>query len=52
MPEILRNKYQDYTKADISKIRNAGYKNEITKIKDSVTDYVSNYLNTDFPYMQ
>lgn len=44
MPEALREKYQYYTKADIGKLRLAGYKEEITPLKDAVADYVRNYL--------
>lgn len=46
MPETLRGKYQYYTKADIHKLRQAGYKAPITPLADAVTDYVSNYLET------
>ncbi|HEY5533816.1 MAG TPA: ADP-glyceromanno-heptose 6-epimerase [Ignavibacteria bacterium] len=51
MPERLKEKYQDYTQADITKIRNAGYDGPITKIEEAVTDYVKNYLNTNNPYL-
>jgi ADP-L-glycero-D-manno-heptose 6-epimerase len=51
MPEVLQGKYQDFTQANMTKLINAGYKKDITKIGDAVTDYVSNYLNTDFPYL-
>ncbi|HCA42354.1 MAG TPA: ADP-glyceromanno-heptose 6-epimerase [Bacteroidetes bacterium] len=51
MPENLKSKYQYFTEADISKIRKAGYKKEITKLEDAVFDYVTNYMNTDFPYL-
>ncbi|MBN1633869.1 MAG: ADP-glyceromanno-heptose 6-epimerase [Ignavibacteria bacterium] len=51
MPEILQGKYQDFTQANIKKLLNAGYKKEITKISDAVTDYISGYLNTDNPYL-
>jgi len=51
MPEILKNKYQSYTRADISKIRKAGYDKEIMEISDAVTDYVSNYLNKDYSHL-
>ncbi|MDD5011129.1 MAG: ADP-glyceromanno-heptose 6-epimerase [Phycisphaerae bacterium] len=44
MPEILRDKYQYFTQADISKIRTAGYNNQITSLEDAVADYVQNYL--------
>ncbi|HEY5122257.1 MAG TPA: ADP-glyceromanno-heptose 6-epimerase, partial [Ignavibacteria bacterium] len=36
MPERLKEKYQDYTQADITKIRNAGYDEPITKIEEAV----------------
>jgi ADP-L-glycero-D-manno-heptose 6-epimerase len=51
MPEVLQGKYQDFTQANMIKLLNSGYKKEFTKISDAVTDYVSNYLNTDNPYL-
>ncbi|MBK9331759.1 MAG: ADP-glyceromanno-heptose 6-epimerase [Ignavibacteria bacterium] len=51
MPEILREKYQYYTKADISKLRKAGYDKGIYKIEDAVTDYVGGYLNAEDAYL-
>jgi len=51
MPQILQGKYQDFTQANMKKLFSTGYKKEITKISDAVTDYVSNYLNTDNPYL-
>lgn len=51
MPEILKEKYQYYTQADISKLRSAGYINEITKTDDAVTDYVTNYLDKDNSFL-
>lgn len=44
MPDHLKEKYQYFTQADISKIRNAGYTNPISTLEDSVKDYVQNYL--------
>ena len=44
MPEILRDKYQYYTRADISRIREAGYVPEVTSLETAVNDYVRNYL--------
>lgn len=46
MPEVLKSKYQYYTKADISKLRGTGYKKETTSLEESVRDYVQNYLMT------
>ena len=44
MPESIRDKYQYFTQADISKIRAAGYDRPITSLEDGVRDYVVNYL--------
>lgn len=51
MPAILTEKYQYYTKADISKLRSSGYEGSVTPIGDAVSDYVVNYLNTDNHYL-
>jgi ADP-L-glycero-D-manno-heptose 6-epimerase len=47
MPEILRDKYQYYTQADISKLSDAGYRKNATDLETAVTDYVQNYLMKD-----
>ena len=44
MPEALRPKYQYYTCADISRLREAGYTAPITPLDEAVADYVRNYL--------
>jgi ADP-L-glycero-D-manno-heptose 6-epimerase len=44
MPEILRGKYQYYTKADITKLRATGYTRPMTPLGSAVQDYVQNYL--------
>ena len=44
MPNHLKEKYQYFTQADISKIRNAGYTKPISTLEDSIKDYVQNYL--------
>ena len=44
MPEELKNKYQYYTKAEMSKLRNAGYSQPFTTLEDAIKDYVQNYL--------
>lgn len=43
-PEDIRDKYQYFTEADMNKLRNAGYKAEITTLENGVNDYVKNYL--------
>ena len=47
MPETLREKYQYFTQADISRLRAAGYKEKITSLENAVADYVRNYLAPD-----
>ena len=47
MPETIRDKYQYFTQADISKLRAAGYKEKITSLENAVKDYVQNYLTPD-----
>jgi ADP-L-glycero-D-manno-heptose 6-epimerase len=47
MPDLLRAKYQYYTKADISKLRASGYDKPITLLDAAVADYVRNYLVPD-----
>ncbi len=44
MPEDIRDKYQYFTEADMSKLRKAGYKKDFFSLEDGVTDYVKNYL--------
>jgi ADP-L-glycero-D-manno-heptose 6-epimerase len=44
MPENLRDKYQYHTRADLIRIRNAGYTAETTPLDEAVADYVRNYL--------
>ena len=51
MPAVLKDKYQDFTQAEMDKLGKAGYNKEATPIKDAVTDYIKNYLNTENPYL-
>jgi len=44
MPEVLKGKYQYYTKADIGKLRDSGYTRPTTPLAESVRDYVQNAL--------
>jgi ADP-L-glycero-D-manno-heptose 6-epimerase len=46
MPDSIKEQYQYYSKANIDKLRNAGYENKIMKLDDSIEDYVCNYLVT------
>jgi ADP-L-glycero-D-manno-heptose 6-epimerase len=44
MPAGLREKYQYFTQADISKLRASGYDRPLTPLAAAVNDYVTNYL--------
>lgn len=44
MSENLRDKYQYYTRANIGKLRAAGFTQPITPLVDAVSDYIHNYL--------
>jgi ADP-L-glycero-D-manno-heptose 6-epimerase len=44
MPEVLRGKYQYYTKADIAKLRGTGYTKPLTPLPEAVRDYVQGYM--------
>jgi ADP-L-glycero-D-manno-heptose 6-epimerase len=47
MPEHLRAKYQYYTCADISKLRQSGYQHPLFSLTEAVRDYVQTYLAHD-----
>ncbi|MBT3469605.1 MAG: ADP-glyceromanno-heptose 6-epimerase [Opitutae bacterium] len=44
IPESIREKYQYFTQADISKLREAGYEKQFTPMSEAVKDYVQKYL--------
>lgn len=48
MPEQLREKYQYYTKAEMGKLRQAGYNRPFMTVEQGVADYVQNYLDKGF----
>ncbi|MDP1802120.1 MAG: ADP-glyceromanno-heptose 6-epimerase [Bacteroidota bacterium] len=43
-PIDIRDKYQYFTEANMSKLVNAGYSKKFTSLEDGVNDYVKNYL--------
>lgn len=45
MPESIREQYQYYTCADISKLRATGYTKPTTGLEAAVDDYVKNFLS-------
>ena len=47
MPLSLREKYQYFTRADVSKLRAAGCVHQCRLLEDAIADYVGTYLRTD-----
>jgi ADP-L-glycero-D-manno-heptose 6-epimerase len=45
-PIDIRDKYQYFTEADMTKLRKAGYNKEFSTLEEGVTDYVTDYLMT------
>ncbi|MFT7036165.1 MAG: ADP-L-glycero-D-manno-heptose 6-epimerase [Cyclobacteriaceae bacterium] len=43
-PEDIRDKYQYFTEANMSKLRSIGYNKGFTKLEDGVDEYVMKYL--------
>jgi ADP-L-glycero-D-manno-heptose 6-epimerase len=43
-PIDIRDKYQYFTEANMTKLKNAGYKKEFYSLEDGIRDYVQNYL--------
>ncbi len=46
MPESIRDRYQYFTQADLTRLRNAGYSKPMTTLEDGVGEYVTRYLNS------
>ena len=44
IPDNIKDQYQYYSRANISKLKVSGYENAIMKLEDSIGDYVKNYL--------
>lgn len=43
-PEDIRDNYQYFTEADMSKLRAAGYTDDFYSLEEGISDYVRNYL--------
>jgi ADP-L-glycero-D-manno-heptose 6-epimerase len=46
-PEDIRDKYQYFTEADMSKLRSIGFTQDFTPLEEGIKDYVQNYLEED-----
>lgn len=44
-PEDIRDKYQYFTEANMSKLKAIGYSQKFTELEEGVIDYVQNYLS-------
>jgi ADP-L-glycero-D-manno-heptose 6-epimerase len=44
-PEDIRDTYQYFTEADMSKLRGIGFDRPFASLEEAITDYVKNYLN-------
>lgn len=51
MPDSIRNQYQYHTRADITRLRAAGYKGTFRPLEEGVHDYIVNHLQRDNPYL-
>ncbi|MDR1686352.1 MAG: ADP-glyceromanno-heptose 6-epimerase [Desulfovibrio sp.] len=51
MPPELRGKYQDFTEADIGRLRAAGLPVPSDDLESCVRDYIRNYLESPDPYL-
>jgi ADP-L-glycero-D-manno-heptose 6-epimerase len=49
-PVEIRDRYQYFTQADVSKLRGAGFDEPFTVLEDGVARYVRDYLATDDAY--
>lgn len=49
-PADIRDKYQYFTEADMTKLIVQGYSDEFTSLEDGVRDYVQNYLSSGSYY--
>jgi ADP-L-glycero-D-manno-heptose 6-epimerase len=43
-PMDIRDTYQYFTEADLTKLRSIGYPGEMTSLEEGVTEYVKSYL--------
>jgi ADP-L-glycero-D-manno-heptose 6-epimerase len=48
MPGNLEGKYQNFTQADIEKLKASPFAVSFTELEDAIEDYVTNYLNKSF----
>ena len=47
MPEVIRDKYQYFTQANLMRLNGTGYATPVTSLENAVHDYVRKYLVQD-----
>ena len=50
MPEAIRERYQYFTEARMTRLRDAGYEQPFTSLEAGVATYIRDYLNRANPY--
>ncbi len=51
IPDVLKSQYQNFTQADVNKVRKSGYQEEISSLEEGISDYIKNYLLKPDPYL-
>jgi ADP-L-glycero-D-manno-heptose 6-epimerase len=51
MPPAIRDRYQYFTQAQMSRLRQAGYETPFTSLEAGIGDYVTGYLSQSDPYL-
>ncbi|MCG9916605.1 MAG: ADP-glyceromanno-heptose 6-epimerase [Phenylobacterium sp.] len=51
MPPAIRDRYQYFTQAQMSRLRRAGYETPFTSLEAGIGDYVTGYLSQSDPYL-
>ena len=51
MPVEIRDRYQYFTQAEMSRLRKAGYAAPFSSLEAGIEDYVRNYLSQPDPYL-
>lgn len=51
MPEELKKKYQNYTQANIGKLKKVGCNTKFMSLEKSIEDYIKNYLEKENQYL-
>ena len=49
-PPEIRDKYQYFTQAEMTKLRDAGYARPFAPVEEGVAEYVTQFLSAQDPY--